>query len=226
MTRNHILTALAAAALACGGSSSGSAISHNNPGTGSSTLLVTGDIIGSISNGSPTASFTVNVNDGTGARVSGATVVISNSGLTGGALTLTETGTGSGRYTATFAGFPNGDFQLSVTKGTDAVSATVGGLGMQTISAPAASATVPANTDLQVSWTTPAQAKQATVSTTNLSAVSMADDGSFTIVAASNPARASQTLTLVRNNEVDLAGGLLGSRLRVSFTSTVAYTVQ
>ena len=214
MTRNHILTALAAAALACGGSSSGSAISHNNPGTGSSTLLVTGDIIGSISNGSPTASFTVNVNDGTGARVSGATVVISNSGLTGGALTLTETGTGSGRYTATFAGFPNGDFQLSVTKGTDAISA------------PAASATVPANTDLQVSWTTPAQAKQATVSTTNLSAVSMADDGSFTIVAASNPARASQTLTLVRNNEVDLAGGLLGSRLRVSFTSTVAYTVQ
>jgi hypothetical protein len=41
------------------------------------------------------------------------------------------------------------------------------------------------------------------------------------IAAANNPANSSQTLFVSRFNEVDIAGGLAGSRLRVSFTASV-----
>ena len=53
------------------------------------------------------------------------------------------------------------------------------------------------------------------------------DTGAYTIPATSNPAAPSQHLDLSRFNEVDIAGGLSGSRLRVTYTTSVnPYVVQ
>ena len=49
--------------------------------------------------------------------------------------------------------------------------------------------------------------------------------GSASLTETQNPIRASQLLTIIRQNEVDAAGGLTGSRLRATYTATVAYTV-
>src|SRR5216684_4326716 len=90
----RILTLAAAAALACGSSNSNNAAtSRNNPGAGSSTLLVTGDINAALSTATPPApqtTFSVTVKDGTGTNVSGATVTVSNGSVPGGVVNLTE----------------------------------------------------------------------------------------------------------------------------------------
>jgi hypothetical protein len=225
-----VVLAVTAAAFACGSTSSNNAaVSHNNPGAGSSTLLVTGDIVAAMTTGgtpAPQTTFTVTVKDGSNANVSGATVTILNASVPDGVVNLTEAPAGSGRYSATVASFPTGDFTMNVVKGTDSVqNVVVGGGGMHTINAPAAAATITHGTDLPISWTTPLVAKQVTVQTKDLAAVSGPDLGAYTIVAAQNPIRASQLLTITRQNEVDAAGGLTGSRLRATYTATVAYVV-
>jgi hypothetical protein len=219
MKHTRFLAALAATALACGG---GTATSHNNAGTGTSTLLVTGDIAASTTDGGPATNFTVTVRDGLNNRVSGASVAILNSGLPNGSVSLVETTQGSGRYQSSIAQFPGGDFGLSVTRNADNVQGVVvGGVGMQTINAPTRNAVVAANQPLAVSWTTPSTAKQATISTRDFNGISTADTGSYTIAATSNPPNTSQQLLVSRFNEVDIAGGLAGSRLRLTFTASV-----
>jgi len=224
MKHTKLLAVLAATALACGG---GTATSHNNAGTGTSTLLVTGDIEGSMNNGAPVTNFMVTLRDGLGNRVPAAIVTISNSGLPNGSVSLVEA-TQPGRYGSSIAQFPGGDFQLSVTRNTDNVQGVVvGGVGMHTINTPARNAVVPANQPLAVSWTTPSTAKQATISTSNFNGISTADTGSYTIAATNNPPNPSQQLNVSRFNEVDIAGGLAGSRLRLTFTASVnPYVVQ
>jgi hypothetical protein len=225
MKHTRLLAVLVATALGCGG---GTATSHNNAGTGTSTLLVTGVIDASMSNGAPATNFTVTLRDGLGNRVSAATVTISNSGLPNGSVSLVEVQAGSGRYQNSMAQFPSGDFGLSVTRNTDNVQGVVvGGVGMHTINAPTRNAVVPANQPLAVSWTTPSTAKQATISTNNFNGISTADTGTYTIAATSNPPNAAQTLFVSRFNEVDIAGGLAGSHLRLTFTASVdPYVVQ
>src|SRR5262245_28521332 len=97
----RILTlAAATAALACGSNNSNNAAtSRNNPGSGTSTLLVTGDVVAAMSTATPPApqtTFTVTVKDGTGANVSGATVTVFNNSLQGGSMALAESPAASG----------------------------------------------------------------------------------------------------------------------------------
>src|SRR5207237_6152729 len=102
----------------------------------------------------------------------------------------------------------------------------VGGPGVGAVNAPTQNAVVAANQPLALSWTTPSQAKSVSISTRDFSAQAP-DTGAYTIPAASNPVRSNQRLVLSRFNEVDIAGGLSGSRLRVTFTATVdPYVVQ
>jgi len=225
----RILTlAAAAAALACGSTSSNNAAtSRNNPGAGSSTLLVQGDITASTITGSPVTTFSVTVRDGALATVGGATVTVRNSSVPDGVVNLVQAVSGTGAYAATLTSIPSGDFQLNVVKGSDSVQGVqVGGPGMHTINAPVQNATVTANQDLPVSWTTPAVAKQVSVVTRDMS-FSAPDLGAYTILAADNPPRASQRVTITRTNEVEAAGGLTGSRLNVSYSARIdPYTVQ
>jgi len=224
-----VLALIGAAALVACGSNGGSnaAVTHNSAGTGSSTLLVQGDVTASTVSGAPLTTFSVTVRDGAGNTVGGATVTVSNASLTGGSISLAQAVAGTGPYVNTVASFPTGDFRLDVVKGSDTVQGVVvGGVGMQTINAPSVNSTITANTDLPVTWTTPAVAKSFTISTRDM-AFSGPDLGAYTIVAAQNPARPNQRVRIDRVNEVEAAGALFGSRLRVTYTASVdPFTVQ
>ena len=222
--------------VACGGDS---AVSHNNGGTGSLNLSVKADVDAVLnSTGLPT-DLDVKIQDGPGNKVTGATVTIAN--LTWGSVTLTETTPGaSGDYRKTQPSFPSGDFGLTVVCnpcGVPQISPTatitgniqgvvLGGPGMHTINYPKAGVAVAMNQPVAVSWTTPIQAASAAVTTNNFGPVLAADTGTYTIPGASNPAATSQSLNLARYNEVPIAGGLFGSRLRVTVEANVSYPVQ
>ena len=216
---------LALMTAACGGTS-GTAIDRNRAGTGSSTLLVSATVTVTNST-SPTTSLTADVSDGLGAAVTGATVTIQNAGL-GGDTALVETPGGTaGHYTASKTSLPSGDFTLSVVKGTDSVlGVVVGSPGVHAINSPVLNSTAPANQPLDVSWTTPAMSKSATITTRNYT-VQVPDTGAYTIPAANNPARTGQRVIVKRANEVEVARGLPGSIFRATVTTTVdPFTVQ
>ena len=214
--------ALATAALvaACSGDSTGPATERNNPGTGSSTLLVTADVDASDVPGGFVTVLDVSVRDGADNPVSGATVTIANP--TFGAVTLLETGTGSGDYQATRNSFSGGDFVLNVVRGADNVRDVVlGEPGVHAITGPAVNATVSNLQPLTVTWTVPSQGKSAELETRDFGPVVMPDNGVFQIPAGSNPVRADQRIRLFRFNELDIVGGLLGSRMKVKIRQTV-----
>ncbi|GAC1649971.1 MAG: hypothetical protein NVS4B3_07920 [Gemmatimonadaceae bacterium] len=224
--RGHMrkaLIGLAGVALvaACGGNSgTGPAASRNNPGTGSATLLVTADIDAVNVPGGFRTDYLVSLRDKLGATVSGATVTISNSTI--GTLTLPEVAGTPGDYFNTQGTFPGGDFRLAVTRGTDNVQGVVlGGPSVHTMLAPQNGAVVPALQPLAVSWTVGSAAKAAILDTRNFGPISLPDNGSYTIAGANNPANANQRVRVKRYNEVDIAGGQPGSRLRVIVENTV-----
>jgi hypothetical protein len=222
---------------ACGGNNT--AVNHNNGGTGSLNLSVKADVDAVFSStGSPT-DLDVKIQDGAGNKVTGATVTIANP--TWGSVTLTETTPGaSGDYRKTQPSFPSGDFGLTVVCnpcGLPQISPTatitgnvqgvvLGGPGVHTINYPKAGVAVAMNQSVAVSWTTPIQAASAAVTTNNFGPVLAADTGTYTIPGTSNPAATSQSLNLARYNEVAIAGGLFGSRLRVTVEANVSYPVQ
>lgn len=217
---------LAAFALAAAcGDGTGPATSRNNPGTGSSTLQVVADIDASddptIIGGFSTDYF-VSLRNGAGAAVSGATVTISNPSLPGGKVTLPETAPASGDYFRTGSTFPAGDFRLDVVQGANNVSGVVvGGPGVHNITTPVKDATVPALQPLLVRWTVPSKAKSAELETRDFGPITLPDTGAYRIAGVDNPARVDQRIRVFRFNEVDMAGGLVGSRLRVKVRKTV-----
>jgi len=167
-----------------------------------------------------TTDFSVSLRDGLNGPVSAATVTITNSSL--GTITLPETAAGSGDYFLTGNTFPGGDFTLNVTRGADNVhNVVLGGPGVHSITAPAKNATVPANQSLTVRWTVPSQAKAAEVETRDFGPATLPDTGAYVIAGADNPPNASQRIRVFRFNEVDVAGGLPGSRLRVTVRNAV-----
>ena len=218
------LAALALAA-ACG-DGTGPATSRNNPGTGSSTLRVIADIDAQDDPSAIGGFFTdymVSVRDGLGNPVSAATVTISNPLLPSGKVTLPETAPASGDYFLTGNTFPAGDFRLDVVKATDNVAGViVGGPGVHNITTPAANDTVPVNQPLLVRWTVPSRAKSAEVETRDFGPVTLPDSGAYRIAGAdNNQLRPDQRVRVFRFNDVDMAGGLTGSRLRVKVRKTV-----
>lgn len=222
-TATQLLSLATLTLFAACGDGTGPATSRNNPGTGSSTLRVTADID---ANDDPTiiggfsTNYAVSVRDGSGIPVSGATVTIENPSL--GTLTLPETAPGSGDYLLVGNTFPSGDFELNVVRGTDNVRGVVlGGPGVHAITAPAKNATIPANQPVVVRWTVPSRAKSAEVETRDFGPATLADTGAYQIAGTSNPARPDQRIRVCRFNEVDIAGGLVGSRLRVTVRQTV-----
>lgn len=209
--------------IAACGDGTGPATSRNNPGTGTSTLHVAADID---ANDDPAAiggfltEYAVSVRDGLGNPVSSAIVRLSNPSL--GTITLPETGPGSGDYFVTGNGFPAGDFELNVTRGTDNVRDVVlGGPGVHNITAPLANATDTAGTTLNVRWSVPSRAQAAEVETRDFGPVTLPDTGAYNVPGLSNPARPDQRVRVFRYNEVSMAGGLPGSRLRVKIRKTV-----
>jgi hypothetical protein len=209
--------------MAACGDGTGPATSRNDPGTGTSTLHVTANIDASddaSAIGGFVTEYAVSVRDGAALPVSGATVTFSNPSL--GTITLAETAPGSGTYFTSGSGFPSGDFRLSVTRGSDNVRDVVlGGPGVHGVTAPLANATDTAGTTLNVRWTVPSRAQSAEVETRDFGPVALPDTGAYNVPATENPPRADQRVRVFRYNEVNMAGGLPGSRLRVKVRQTV-----
>ena len=225
MHSRSLSIALVLSAAACG--NNGSAASRNNAGSGTANLLVRADIDAIPSS----TDLQVDVRDSIGNPVSGATVVISNQAW--GSITLAESGAPSGQYVGSRTGFPPGDFALSVTAllasglSANVQNVVAGGPGVHAINGPAQNAVVPKDMPLQVSWTTPSQAMGVTIKTKNYGPAATSDTGAFTIPGPGNPTNSKQSLTIARYNQVDMAGGLSGSRLRVTVESVVdPYFVQ
>jgi hypothetical protein len=215
---------IAIIAAACGGHTS-NATDQNRAGTGTGTLSVVADVNASSTSAASVTSFTVTVKDGLGQNVSGATVAVHNDQL--GDVPLVEATAGSGRYTNSKDSVGTSPFTLSVVSAKGNVQGVVvGNPGAHTVNAPIANATVPANTALDVSWTTPSTAKSATISTRGFTAQAP-DTGAYTIPATNNTVQNNQRLDISRFNEVDIAGAFSGSRMRVTYTASVnPYTVQ
>lgn len=213
------MTAAALLLLACG-DGTGPATERNNPGTGTRTLLVQADIEAQDVPGGFVTVMDVQVEDALGNPISGATVTIRNGNI--GTTNLLEDGAGSGQYTATVNSFPSGDFRLEVVRGTDTVEGVVvGGLATHTITSPLQNATVPANQALRVTWNRPSEAAGADLETQSFSANGIPDTGEYTIPANQNPARSDLRIRLWRYNQVQIAGGLAGSHLKLEIRNTV-----
>lgn len=211
---------LAALLTAACGDGTGPAVERNKPGTGTNTLQVVADIEAQDVPGGFVTVFDVALRNATGNPVSGATVTVKNNTL--GTVNLLETGTGTGDYTATVNSFPSGDFSLDVIRATDKVEGVVvGGLAAHRITAPAKNATVPANQQLTVTWDRPTEAAGADLETRNYGASGLPDTGSHIIPANQNPTRADQRIRVWRYNQVAMAGGLAGSRLKLEVRNTI-----
>lgn len=212
---------IAAAAIACGGDKgTGPAVSRNNPGTGSGTMLVRADIDASSVPGGFSTEYSVSLRDGLGNRISGAAVTIYNPTL--GTLTLQETAMGTGNYFNVKLSFPSGDFRLQVVRSTDNVKGVVlGGPGIHSVTAPAAGSVAIAGQPMTVRWSVPTRAKSAEIETSDFGPLALPDTGVYVIAGANNPANSDQRIEVSRYNEVEIAGGLPGSRLRVTVENTI-----
>ena len=205
--------------LASCGDSTGPAADRNSGGNGSSTLLVKADVDASDVPGGFVTDFFVEVRDALDDPVSGAAVTITNSTL--GVVTLLEE-PGSGDYRAERNSFPAGDFELSVVSGTEGVEGVVvGGPGVHSITAPLQNATVLSSDSLMITWTVPSQAVSAEVETNDFGPALVPDLGVYVIPIVDNVANNSQRIQVWRYNEVAIAGGLIGSRMRVEVRQTL-----
>ncbi len=205
---------------ACGGDSTGPAADRNDPGTGTRTIRVTAEVEGQDVAGGFVTEFDVSLRDVAGNPISGATVTVRNNTL--GTVNLLELSAGSGDYKATLNTFAPGDYRLDAIRGTDKVEGVVvGGIAAHSILSPTVNATMAANQPMTVTWSRPSEAAGADLETRDFSVEGVADAGSYTIPAADNPVRSDQRIRVWRYNQVDIAGGLFGSRLKLSIRNTV-----
>jgi hypothetical protein len=217
--RSSILCLTLSLLVACS-DSTGPAAERNDPGTGSSSMLVRADIEGQDVAGGFVTEFDVSLRDAAGNPISGATVRVQNSTL--GTVNLLELSAGSGDYEATVNAFAPGDYSLTVVRGTDNVQGVVvGGIAAHRISDPVANATAAANQPMTITWTRPSEAIAADLETRDFTAEGIPDLATYTIPGGSNPARPDQRIRVWRYNEVNIAGGLFGSRLKLSIRNTV-----
>lgn len=216
----RVLAAACVVAAACGGDATGPAVNRNDPGTGTGTLRVIADIDGNDDAAGFTTEFSVSLRDAVGAAVSGATVTVRNATL--GTVTLAETGTGTGDYFAQRSSFAAGDYRLDVIRGADSVqNVAVGGIATHGILEPAAHDTVPAGEPLLVRWSVPTEAVRADLESRDYVVEGIPDSGSHTIPETFVVVRSDERIRVRRFNEVEIAGGLPGSRLQLSVRNSV-----
>ncbi len=223
MKASRTLSALVISAalvwVACG-DSTGPAAERNEPGTGTRTMKVNADIDGDDVPGGFVTDFEVSLRDPQDNPISGAIVTIQNSAL--GTVTLLETDVGSGDYVATRNTFAPGDYRLDVVKGEENVRGViVGGMSVHEIMSPASNDTVAANTPLTIQWSRPSEAAGVDVETRDYIAEGIADAGTLTVPAEFVMQRTDERIRVKRFNQVDIAGGLFGSRLKLSIRNTV-----
>jgi len=190
------------------------------PETGSNTLLVAVSVSGSdMPSGGFVTEFSAIVEDGYGAVISGATVLLNTPD---GMVQLTERPGIPGSYGFSTAGYQPGTYFLTVTRGSDRISgARVVAPDVHQIVSPAAYDTVTAGSDLEVDWDRSEPTQEVVVETLDFNGELAEDAGVTTIPSSGNPPRSDQRIRIIRSNASTILGGLPGSRFEASIRNSV-----
>jgi hypothetical protein len=208
------IVALALAALAASCSNAdpiGPVEDKNSGGTGNQTLRVVAEVDLELNTGGFLADFYVEVDDATGAPVSGATVTIVWNRST---VTVPESGT-PGIYEALVTGAASGDLKLDVVKDDMYVRDVVlGNVGIHAVLEPQPDETIPAGQPLTVRWASDLEAQSASLFSPDYD-FTVEDNGEFVVPGEDVLPHSSTWIELERYNEVEIAGGLSGSYFKL-----------
>jgi hypothetical protein len=227
---NHSLVPSLIFLVACGGMNSPlDPGAGDSQGTGTNTLLVTGNATASprVANAQTAAdfdtAFSVRI-ELAGVPVTTGTVTITSlSAAT--PLTFTATGDSAGHWIGSASGYDE-TYQLDVTSGADSVNRViVDGPDIQVITAPTAGATIDSTQPFVATWNRAAAADVATVQAGDGGPITIVDSGTYSIApgtlqADKDKARAD-TFRLARSNHVSPAGAVVGSDVEVGVVEEV-----
>ena len=209
--------------VACGGSSTG-----DSPGSGTSTLLVTGSATATprLANASTANNFDTNfsvVVQRGGLEVVTGSVTLKGSTTT--ALTFTTTG-GNGHWEGAATGYDQ-SYELDVTSGTDAVSGVmVEGPDIHVITSPTAGASLDSTLPFTATWDRATAADTARVQAGDGgNAVDVPDSGTYAVTAgvlhADKDQARTNTLRITRTNRISPAGAVTGSQFTVGVINEI-----
>lgn len=215
---------------ACGGSDLDPG-AGNDPGSGTSTLVVDGSVTANarLANARTSGEFDTEFNvriQLNGVSVSQGTVTMTSSS---GTVVLIYNQENNGRWRGTAPGYDE-VYILDVDSGRDYVhDVRVDGPSIHTFSEPLAGATVDATMPLMVKWNEK-NADSAAIDAENIDRVSIPDTGSYSVAPGAlksekDKARENQ-IRVTRTNRVVPAGALGGSEMTVSVENEITVVAQ
>jgi len=225
--------ALAFVVAACGGSALDPG-AGDDPGTGTSTLTIDGNVtaqselVNARSSADFATDFSVRVTLNGQTVTTGTVTVTSASGAVD--LVFAPDGNGANRWRGTAPGYDE-VYILDVVSGADTVEGVrVDGPDIHVFTAPTAGATVDSTMPLDVTWSRNVVADSASIRTEQLDALAIDDTGSFTLAGGALQAERDQarvnTLRIVRTNRVTPAGAAGISQLAVTIENEIEVVAQ
>lgn len=216
--------------VACGGSDLDPG-AGNDPGTGTSTLLVDGEIEARprIVNAKAVDDFDTNIT---------VQVSLNNALVTTGTVTLTTARgttpltfrTDKGEWHATVSGYDE-VFVLDVQSGEHSVDGVrVDGPDLHAFTEPLAGATLDSTVATRIVWSSEQEASSASIDTDEIGRINVPDTGIYMLAAgalkAENDTPRENTIDLVRMNRVTPAGAVAGSNVSVSVENNIVVVAQ
>jgi hypothetical protein len=216
----------------CGGDGAFGPGAGNDPGGGTGTLLVSGDVEAgpAFDNAQDeldfTTSFRIRVERG-GAPVTTGTVTVES--IAGAVDLVFDPSDEGGRWRGVQSGYYE-VYRLDVASGEDAVEGVrVDGPDIHWFDAPLAGASVDASLPLDIEWDRGDEAESASLETEQIDRVGIADTGAYTLAVGSLRSKAAETETeridLRRSARVVPAGGIGGSELSVQIENRIDVVV-
>lgn len=205
----------------------------DSQGTGTNTLLVTGNatasprVANAVVAGDFDTDFSVRL-ELAGAPVTTGTVTVTSS-TAATPLAFTTIGDNAGHWVGSATGYDE-VYQLDVTSGSDNVTGViVDGPDIQTITAPTAGATIDSTMPFVATWNREAAADQADVRAGDVNSITVVDSGTYSIAAGTmkpDQDRAkAYTFRLERSNHVSPLGAVVGSEISVGVVTEVDIVV-
>lgn len=229
MQTSYLTLIVAGSLAACGGSPLDPG-AGNDPGTGTSTLVVTGNVSAQahLTNALTAAdfdtTFSVRLTLNTQTVSTGTVTITSSSGTY--PLTFQANGQGNGQRWTGQAPAYDEVYRLDVDSGVDNVhNVRIDGPSLHSFSAPTAGAQVDSTMPLVLTWRANDAADSAALRTDRFDNLAIPDTGSYTIAAGALKSSKDQieqnTIRLTRTNRVTPAGGAAGSELAASVENEI-----
>lgn len=205
----------------------------DSQGTGTKTLLVTGNATASprVANAQAAADFDTDFSvriSLAGAPVTTGTVTVTSSGAAT-PLTFTTAGDNAGHWVGRATGYDE-VYELDVTSGADSVTGViVDGPDIQSITAPTAGATIDSTVPFVATWDRAGVADEADVQAGDINSITIVDTGTYSIAPGTLKAQqdkaTADTFRLTRLNHVSPLGAVVGSEISVGIQTEVDVVV-